>query len=85
MLSGVGPAEHLATHDIPLVSDLPGVGSSLRDHAVVYVRFGVKNVEGLNFLREPGLPNALRKIGALAKWSIFGSGPLTSNVRMLSK
>jgi len=32
MLSGVGPAEHLAEHGIPVVVDLPGVGSNLQDH-----------------------------------------------------
>jgi choline dehydrogenase len=32
MLSGVGPAEHLRSFDIPVVADLPGVGQNLRDH-----------------------------------------------------
>ena len=32
MLSGIGPAEHLNEMDIPLVEDLPGVGSHLVDH-----------------------------------------------------
>ena len=30
--SGVGPAEELKQHDIPLVLDLPGVGENLQDH-----------------------------------------------------
>jgi len=37
MLSGIGPAEHLAEHGIPLVHDLPGVGQNLRDHVMVPV------------------------------------------------
>lgn len=32
MLSGVGPADHLAEHGIPCRHDLPGVGSNLLDH-----------------------------------------------------
>lgn len=32
MLSGVGPAEHLQSLDIPVVADLPGAGKNLRDH-----------------------------------------------------
>ncbi|MDQ3760437.1 MAG: GMC family oxidoreductase N-terminal domain-containing protein [Actinomycetota bacterium] len=35
MLSGLGPAEQLATHDIPVVQDLPGVGQNLMDHLLV--------------------------------------------------
>ena len=37
MLSGVGPADHLAGFGIPLVADLPGVGQNLRDHPLVHV------------------------------------------------
>lgn len=32
LLSGIGPKEHLAEKDIPLVQDLPGVGQNLQDH-----------------------------------------------------
>ena len=37
MLSGVGPAEHLKSVDVPLLVDLPGVGQNLRDHPQVAV------------------------------------------------
>ena len=36
MLSGVGPKEHLAQHNIPVVAHLPGVGSNLHDHHATY-------------------------------------------------
>lgn len=32
MLSGIGPADHLQSHDIDVVLDQPGVGSNLQDH-----------------------------------------------------
>ncbi len=32
MLSGIGPAGHLASHDIDVRVDLPGVGRNLQDH-----------------------------------------------------
>ena len=37
MLSGVGPADHLAEHGIPVVRHLPGVGQNLRDHPTVHL------------------------------------------------
>lgn len=37
-LSGVGPAEELQAHGIPLVHDLPGVGENLQDHPDVIIR-----------------------------------------------
>ena len=42
MLSGVGPAAHLADMGIPLVRDVPGVGQNLRDHPLVYVTWRAK-------------------------------------------
>ncbi len=32
MLSGIGPAEHLNSHGISVIADLPGVGKNLQDH-----------------------------------------------------
>jgi choline dehydrogenase len=39
MLSGLGPAEHLRTHGIPVVQDLPGVGANLHDHPRIGLRW----------------------------------------------
>ncbi len=38
MLSGIGPAGHLADHGIGAVADRPGVGANLQDHLEVYVQ-----------------------------------------------
>ncbi|HEV2268611.1 MAG TPA: choline dehydrogenase [Steroidobacteraceae bacterium] len=35
-LSGVGPAQELSRHGIPVVHDLPGVGENLQDHLEFY-------------------------------------------------
>ena len=32
MLSGIGPADHLRAHGLPVTHDLPGVGQNLQDH-----------------------------------------------------
>lgn len=39
MLSGIGPAEHLRAHGIPVVIDLPGVGANLHDHPRIGLRW----------------------------------------------
>ncbi|MFO7772076.1 MAG: choline dehydrogenase [Roseovarius gahaiensis] len=38
MLSGIGPAAHLADHGIDVVADRPGVGGNLQDHLEVYIQ-----------------------------------------------
>ncbi|MCA6215565.1 choline dehydrogenase [Ideonella sp. B7] len=37
MLSGIGPAEHLRSHGIAVMHDLPGVGENFQDHQDVLV------------------------------------------------
>lgn len=39
LLSGIGPAEHLSEHGIPVVQDLPGVGKNLKDHLSVPLEY----------------------------------------------
>ena len=39
MLSGIGPAAHLAAHDIMVRADRPGVGQNLQDHLEVYMQY----------------------------------------------
>ncbi|MCX7564810.1 choline dehydrogenase [Sulfitobacter sp. F26169L] len=38
MLSGIGPAAHLAEHGIDVIADRPGVGGNLQDHLEVYMQ-----------------------------------------------
>lgn len=39
MLSGIGPAAHLAQLGLPVVADRPGVGANLQDHLEIYMQF----------------------------------------------
>jgi choline dehydrogenase len=65
MLSGVGPAGHLAEYGIPVVKDVPGVGQNLRDHPLVPVR--VKAKEG--FQLDPNGP----RIQTVLRYTATGS------------
>ncbi len=38
MLSGIGPAAHLAEHGIEVIADHPGVGANLQDHLELYIQ-----------------------------------------------
>ncbi|MBO9477322.1 choline dehydrogenase [Shimia sp. R11_0] len=42
MLSGIGPAAHLAEHGIEVVADRKGVGQNLQDHLEVYMQVASK-------------------------------------------
>jgi choline dehydrogenase-like flavoprotein len=71
MLSGVGAAEQLETHDLEIVVDLPGVGRNLQDHPVAPVCFYTHGHETL--MHAESLAN-------LGRFLMGGRGPLTSNV-----
>jgi len=42
MLSGIGPAAHLAEHGIEVVADRAGVGQNLQDHLELYIQYASK-------------------------------------------
>ena len=42
MLSGIGPAAHLAEHGIEVVADRKGVGQNLQDHLEMYIQYASK-------------------------------------------
>jgi choline dehydrogenase len=49
-LSGIGPADLLRRHGIPVVADLPGVGENLQDHLQIRAVFKVHGAPTLNVL-----------------------------------
>ena len=70
MLSGVGPADHLAEHGISVVVDAPGVGANLQDHLVA----------GLAPAARGGTLYGAERVGELARYLTRRRGMLTSNV-----
>jgi len=71
MLSGIGPAAHLADHGIPVVADLPGVGRNLQDHLAAHVKY--RSTRPWSMLR---YLNPLRGALAMGQYLAFGTGPL---------
>lgn len=80
MLSGVGPAAELKRHDIPIVADLPGVGSQLMDHLVLNLNFRDKTKSGVGYLIPKNLGQTIKLLTALVQYRLTGRGPLTTNV-----
>ena len=72
-LSGVGPGDLLARHQIPLLHALSGVGGNLQDHLQMRMGFRVKNVRTLNERSHSLLGKALMGL----EYLLFRSGPLT--------
>jgi choline dehydrogenase len=42
MLSGIGPADHLKSHGIPVIADVRGVGGNFQDHLKLSIRWNGK-------------------------------------------
>jgi len=76
MLSGIGPAEQLQQHGIPVVHDLPGVGRNLHDHVDVVQVVDAPQLTDLFGLSLPGIVNAVQGI---LEWRRHRSGLLTTN------
>jgi choline dehydrogenase len=74
-LSGLGPAEHLQQFGIPVVRDMPGVGSELQDHFYVRLAFRCTKPITLNDVGN----SFWRRTGAGIQYFLFHSGPLASN------
>lgn len=75
LLSGIGPADELEKHGIPVVHDLPGVGQNLHDHYgtdVVYElhdRISFDRYKKLHWMLWAGL-----------EYKLFNQGPVASNI-----
>lgn len=76
MLSGIGPADHLAEHGIRAVHDLPGVGQNLHDHVDVVLVVNAPKVKDLFGLSLGGVGRMLRGV---FDWRGQRSGMLTTN------
>jgi choline dehydrogenase-like flavoprotein len=75
MLSGVGPAQHLAQHGIALVADAPDVGQHLQDHLDIVINRRVDNSDLLGF----SLAGGIKLLRAIGRWRRERRGVLTSN------
>jgi choline dehydrogenase len=71
MHSGIGPADHLQEHGIPVLHSLPGVGQNLQDHASVAMLFDASGP--FTFDRQL---RADRFAISLLRWRMLGQGPL---------
>ncbi len=74
MLSGVGPAAHLAEHGIDVKADRPGVGANLQDHLEVYVQMAASQPVSLYKYW-----NLFGKAWVGAQWLFTRTGPGASN------
>jgi choline dehydrogenase-like flavoprotein len=73
LLSGIGPADHLREHGIPVALDKPGVGANLQDHLQLRLIFKVDGIKTLNERYHTPLGFA----SMLAEYALFRRGPLT--------
>jgi len=73
LLSGVGPAAHLAEHGIEAVLDAPGVGGNLQDHLQIRCVYKVSGVPTLNERSGSLIGKAMMG----AEYALFRRGPLT--------
>jgi choline dehydrogenase len=72
-LSGIGPGAALRELDLPVIADLPGVGSNLQDHLQLRPVFKVHGVRTMNVEYQ-----SLVKRGLMAaQYALFRKGPLT--------
>jgi choline dehydrogenase len=74
LLSGIGPARHLAEHGIAVVADRPGVGQNLQDHLEIYIQMtATQPVSLYKYWNLPG------KALVGAQWLFARTGPGASN------
>jgi choline dehydrogenase len=74
MLSGIGPADQLASVGVAVAHDLPGVGQNLQDHLELYFQVAcLEPITLLNALR----PHNMVRIGL--RWFLFHDGPAASS------
>jgi choline dehydrogenase len=73
LLSGIGPAQQLQQHGIPITLDRPGVGNNLQDHLQLRLIYKVDGITTLN--ERYHAPFGMTKM--LAEFALLRRGPLT--------
>jgi choline dehydrogenase-like flavoprotein len=73
MLSGIGPADELKAHNIPVAQDAWGVGKNLQDHNDVYMAVHTDRNYGYS-----GEDRGLRMILNGLQYLLYRSGPVSS-------
>ncbi len=74
-LSGIGPAEHLASVGIPVAHDLPGVGENLQDHLDLCVLAACTGPHSYD-----GVQRWDRSAMAGLQYMLFKSGPVAASL-----
>ena len=74
MLSGIGDADHLQAHGIPVVADRKGVGQNLQDHLELYIQMAASQPVSLYKYW-----NLFGKAWVGLRWLLNKSGPGASN------
>jgi choline dehydrogenase len=78
-VSGVGPADLLARHGVPVVADAPGVGANLQDHFQVSISYRCSRPVTVNDY----VNNPLRRLAMAAQYLLFRNGPMATNATMV--
>ena len=73
LLSGVGPADQLASFGIPVVHDLRGVGQSLQDHYSAPIKLKCRLPITVNDVMQ----SSMKQLKVGLQYYLFRTGPLT--------
>ncbi len=72
-VSGLGPADVLSEHQVPVAVDLPGVGENLQDHLQLRTVYRVRGAATVNTLYR----NWITRAGMGLQYLLMRSGPMT--------
>lgn len=72
-VSGLGPADLLTRHQVPVAVDLPGVGENLQDHLQLRTIYRIRGAPTVNTLYR----NWITRAGMGLQYLLLRSGPMT--------
>jgi len=78
-VSGVGPAELLAKHGIPVIADAAGVGANLQDHFQVSISYRCSRPVTVNDY----VNNPLRRLAMGMQYLLFRKGMMATNATLV--